>query len=574
MAKAAQSLPPKLSEDLLPLFEFSNVVNAAHDLKFILGTVLLTVMGKMLVARGAVLLKRERDTFEVVAARGLGSGIEGSSVTLQTLPKIIRDPAKETKGRSRNKWFLSHDIRLLVPILSNSSVVGYLALGGRVGRKPFSAPDRKLITSLVNLSAAAVEKAVMVERLKEAHRSLDRKLQELKTLFELSKEFNLVLNADKVIRLLTFSLLGQIGVNRYAVCLVDGGTIKIVASRLSDDPALLRALQDFCDLKNPMLIREIDKKLARSAAPLKEAGVQLMIPMHVQNRTKGVILLGEKLGGSEYSKEDLEFLYSLANLAIISIENARLFQETLEKQRLEDELKIAREIQQGLLPQTLPAIGGYDLAAANVSSKQVGGDYYDVIRRSDTEYVIAIGDVSGKGTPAALLMASIQAALRALVPLLHDLPEATGRMNDLACENTGGDTFITFFWGIIDTARHQLRYVNAGHNPPFLIRKDGSVIRLQKGGLILGMMKTKRPYEEGEVELKAGDLLFLFTDGVSEAMNARGEDFTEERLESILKSVGGSPAREILQHVRMHVQEFSKGTQQSDDITMLVVNVG
>ncbi|HEX9614679.1 MAG TPA: PP2C family protein-serine/threonine phosphatase, partial [Bacteroidota bacterium] len=281
----------------------------------------------------------------------------------------------------------------------------------------------------------------------------------------------------------------------------------------------------------------------------------------------------EKLRGERYSQGDLEFLYSLANLAIISIENARLFQETLEKQRMEDELKIAREIQQGLLPQKLPEIPGIDIAAANVSSKQVGGDYYDVLQRAENEYVIAIGDVSGKGTPAALLMASVQAALRALIPLHNDLPEATARINELTCDNTGGDKFITFFLGIVDVALNTLRYVNAGHNPPLLIRKDGSLLRLTEGGLILGIMKTTEPYQEGLVELESGDLLFLFTDGVSEAMNVSGVDFTDERLEALVKSVADKSASEVLQKVRAEVEEFSRGTQQSDDITMLVLKI-
>lgn len=571
MAKPARPRSASPSQDLLPLFEFSNVVNSANDLKFILGTVLLTAMGKMLVTKGAVLLKREKTSFEIVAARGLGEGLEGSRITLKTHPRSMTDPSKN-RSLKHDPWFEGHGIRLLVPISSERSVVGYLALGPRAGTRPFSPSDKKLITSLVNLSAAAVEKAVMLERLSDAHRSLDRKLQELKTLFELSKEFNLVLDAGKVIRLLTFSLLGQIGVNRYAVCLAESGVLKIVASRLQDDAVLLRALQDFCDLQSPLKISDVGKGLAASAGVLAEAGVRLLVPMHVQNRTRGLILLGQKLSGEDYTKEDLEFLYSLGNLAVISIENARLFQETLEKQRLEDELKIAREIQQGLLPQALPGIEGFDLAAVNISSKQVGGDYYDVIRRSESEYVIAVGDVSGKGTPAALLMANVQAALRALVPLLHHLPEATGRMNDLACENTGGDKFITFFWGIVDTRQRVLRYVNAGHNPPFLMRRDGSVERLGTGGLILGMLKDQK-YEEGETELRSGDLLFLFTDGVSEAMNARGEDLTEESLQGILREAAGRNAREILQHVRVSVEQFAAGTQQSDDITMLVVKV-
>lgn len=560
------------SSDVLPLFEFSNVVNSSIDLKFILGTVLLTVMGKMLVSKGAVLLKRDAGNFEIVAAKGMGDCV-GTSTLLDHQPKSLQDLGK--RKAQTDDFFSRQSVRLVVPIVSEGRTTGFIALGDRLGKQAYSASDKKLITSLVNLSASAVEKAVMLERLKEAHRSLDRKLQELKTLFELSKEFNLVLDAEKVIRLLTFSLLGQVGVNRYAVCLTEGASMRIVASRMDESAEFPQAVQKLCELGNPALVEDLakDKKLSEAAGQLLRAGVKLVIPMQVQSRTKGLILLGQKLGGGAYSKGDLEFLYSLGNLAIISIENARLFQETLEKQRLEDELKIAREIQQGLLPQKLPQIPGYDLAAVNVSSKQVGGDYYDVLPRSETEYVIAIGDVSGKGTPAALLMANVQAAMRALAPLHRDLPETTSRLNDITFENTGGDKFITFFWGIVDSKTRGFRYVNAGHNPPFLVRKNRSVLRLSDGGLILGIMKTMQPYKEGFVQLEPGDTLFLFTDGVSEAMNAAGEDFTEERLEELVGRVSDRSAREMIQEVRTVVEDFCKGTPQSDDITMLVLKL-
>jgi sigma-B regulation protein RsbU (phosphoserine phosphatase) len=283
-------------------------------------------------------------------------------------------------------------------------------------------------------------------------------------------------------------------------------------------------------------------------------------------------LLGERLRGGAYSQADLEFLYSLGNLAIISIENARLFKTAIEKQRMEDELNIAREIQQGLLPEKLPSIPRFDIAALTISSKEVGGDYYDVITRKQDEYVLAIGDVSGKGTPAALLMANVQAALRALAPLCSSVAETTGQINDLTCANTrGGSRFITFFWGILDAKTLQFRYTNAGHNPPYLLRKNGTMEKLEEGGLILGIFKTSTPYAEASVTIVPGDILIMYTDGVSEAMNQNNEQFTEERLESILKKSTNLSAKEIIQQVQKELESHTQATPQSDDITMLVL---
>ena len=425
----------------------------------------------------------------------------------------------------------------------------------------------------MNLSAAAIEKALMIKQLRDVNRSLDRKYQELNTLFDLSKEFNIILDAEKVIRLLTFSLMGQIGVNRYAFCLEDGGKLRFAASKLDTEVRSTEVLRSLCALKGADLVENLakQKRFFIVAEFLAQIGIVAVVPMQIQNQVKGAVLLGEKLRGADYTKGDLEFLYSLANLAIISIENARLFREAIEKQKMEDELAIAREIQQGLLPTTLPKIPGFEVAAINITSKQVGGDYYDVLPIHFDEYILVIGDVSGKGTPAAMLMANVQAALRAFAPMGMSLPVATARINDLTCSNTGQDKFITFFWGSLNSVTKEFRYVNAGHNPPFLLRADGTIERLELGGIILGLMKTLTPYQEGSVTLGQGDVVFMFTDGVSEAMDSQEVDFTEERLEEVLKTVRTKTPSEIIHAVQAALETHTQGTPQSDDITVLVI---
>ena len=565
--------PEDGSSDFLPLFEFSNVVNSSVDLKFILGTVLLTVMGKMLVSKGMVLLKRQPGQFEVLNAKGLDAETVGRVVQIDRPLRGIGFMDENRAGQPWVAFFRDRGQKLLVPILAQRRVVGLLSLGERLGGKKYTKNDHQLINSLLNLSAAAIEKAVMIEQLRDVNRSLDRKFQELNTLFDLSKEFNVILDADKVIRLLTFSLLGQVGVNRYAFCLDDDGAMQLVASKLDHELGSPEILRQLCKLHGADLVENLakQKKFSAVATELARVGIVAVIPMQLQNQVKGAVLLGEKLRGGEYAKADLEFLYSMANLAIISIENARLFRSAIEKQRLEDELAIAREIQQGLLPRSLASIPGFEIAAVNISSKQVGGDYYDLVPIQQDQYILAIGDVSGKGTPAALLMANVQASLRAFAPMGMTLPEATRRINDLTCQNTGQDKFITFFWASLNCVAREFRYVNAGHNPPFLLRADGSIKRLDVGGIILGLMKTMSPYQEEAITLNSGDVVVMFTDGVSEAMNAQEEDFTEERLEALLKTVRSeSPAR-IIEAVRNALEEYTHGTAQSDDITMLVL---
>jgi sigma-B regulation protein RsbU (phosphoserine phosphatase) len=169
-------------------------------------------------------------------------------------------------------------------------------------------------------------------------------------------------------------------------------------------------------------------------------------------------------------------------------------------------------------------------------------------------------------------MANVQAALRAVVSPHTSIAETTGRINDLTCANTrGGSKFITFFWGILNSKSGQFRYSNAGHNPPYLLRRDGTVEMLEEGGLILGVFKTTKPYAEGSITLSAGDVMVLYTDGISEAMNADGEQLSEERLESVLKTATRLSASDMIRRVQKELVTHTEGTPQSDDITMLVV---
>lgn len=562
------------SAEILPLFEFSTIVNSSLDLQFILNTLLLTTMGKLMVPKGMVLLRRSDDLFEVVSAKGVTSDILGDRLRIDDPPRRnMQIQSKRGRGSQWMTFLRQYHQTMIHPMISQQRIVGLVALGKKISGGPYENKDLELLESLSNISAASIEKANIIDELKAANREVDRKLQQLNTLFDLGKEFNLGLDDERVIRLLTFSLLGQVGAMRYVIFLRRDEELQPVAVRAEGLQELRLTLVQLGSLRKPTLVRDLagDAQFEDVADALQRTGIEATIPMMVQNELRGLIMLGKKLNEEPYSQADLEFIYSLGNLAIISIENVRLFRETLDKQRLEDELKIAREIQQGLLPQVMPQIAGFEVAGVNVPSSQVGGDYYDVVKKSEKEFIVAIGDVSGKGTGAALLMSNLQASLRALAPLDSGLATITGRLNDLTSANTGLDKFITFFWGTLNTDTRVLHYVNAGHNLPFVIRCDGGIERLDKGGLILGVMKTLTPYEEGEVLLRNGDTLFLFTDGVSEAMNSEGEDFTEERLERLLVENQSLSIQELLEKVKCEIELHSRGALQSDDVTMLVL---
>jgi sigma-B regulation protein RsbU (phosphoserine phosphatase) len=558
--------------DLGSLFEYSRIINSSLDLPFILGNVLLTIMGKLLVSRALVLLRHGEGRYRIDSAKGLPQEVLGREFQLENAQISTLGIGVLPQENTPLGVFLRHyEFETVLPVTSRSVQFGMIAIGHRVRGPKYSKKEREFLESLVNLSATAMEKGLVIEELRQVNRTLDQKIQELNTLFELSKEFNASLERETIIKTLLFALMGQIGVRRYCVFLRDGEDMKTVINRSMTEIVNDEFFKALNLITQASSVSELPSEHEIVRNELERLQMKIIVPMMIQNTTSGILCLGEKIGGGEYTQSDREFLYSVGSLAMISLENVRLFIEALEKQKMEDELNIAREIQRGLLPTTLPKIPDYEIVAVNVSSKQVGGDTYDVIQLSPTKFVIAIGDVSGKGTPAALLMANVQATLRALVSIDLPLPELTKRMNNLIFNSTSTDRFITFFWGILDTQKNTFTTINAGHNPPYMVSRDGIFSRLEKGGIILGVLPTFVAYEEEITGINPGDLIVLFTDGVSEAMNAEGREFGEERIERVLQNYYPESVEKILFQLQTSVREYILGAPQSDDITLLLL---
>jgi sigma-B regulation protein RsbU (phosphoserine phosphatase) len=233
---------------------------------------------------------------------------------------------------------------------------------------------------------------------------------------------------------------------------------------------------------------------------------------------------------------------------------------------LNREIEIAREVQERLFPQELPEFSGIDYAGSCRPALGVGGDYYDFIRLSDTELGIAIGDVSGKGIPAALLMASLRASLRGqTIRREDDLATLMSNVNKLVYESSTSNRYATFFYAQYDSVSRKLTYVNAGHNPPLLLRANGTVEWLSEGGLPLGVMEDAK-YEERPVALATGDVLVLYTDGVTEASNDIEDQYGVERLEALVRKNATRPAVEIVEALRDEVVTFTGARHLNDDL--------
>ncbi len=303
---------------------------------------------------------------------------------------------------------------------------------------------------------------------------------------------------------------------------------------------------------------------------------RMLIPILVDSRLLGIICLGAKRSEATYSRADLRLLSAVASQAGLALENSRLMEavrrETAQRERLIREMEIAREVQQRLFPQVLPKVQGLDFSGYCRPAQGVGGDYYDFIRLDSGCLAVAVGDVSGKGIAAALLMASLQASLRAqtIMPC-ETLAVMIQNVNRLVYETSDQNRYATFFYAQYDPATRMLRYVNAGHNPPILLRAaTDDIVRLEEGGTVLGLF-AQSSYQEGSVWIAPGDLLVAFTDGISEAENAAAEEFTEDRLCAAIRKANTRSAADLIVSILKEVDSFTSGAPQHDDMTLVTI---
>jgi sigma-B regulation protein RsbU (phosphoserine phosphatase) len=238
--------------------------------------------------------------------------------------------------------------------------------------------------------------------------------------------------------------------------------------------------------------------------------------------------------------------------------------------RMQEEVRLASKIQMELLPQESPRLPGYEIAGRTIPAQTVGGDYFDFIPVDDHRIAICLGDVSGKGLPASLLMANLQATLRGQTLLNVSPKECLIRSNRLLFQSTSPEKFATLFYGILDVQQHVIRYSNAGHDHPFVLRRDHGPLRLSEGGIPLAMMNDF-PYEEGQVTLSPGDVVVLYSDGITEAMNAAEEQFSEARVAAVLLKHQLEPPDVLIEQLTREVKEHADKTPQSDDMTVVVV---
>jgi sigma-B regulation protein RsbU (phosphoserine phosphatase) len=294
------------------------------------------------------------------------------------------------------------------------------------------------------------------------------------------------------------------------------------------------------------------------------------IPLVLKGTMIGLACLFNKKDDQAFNESDIRLLTIISSGSAQIIENARLHQKEHELKRVQEELKVAAKIQRELLPEQLPQIEGYDLAAINLSAREVGGDYYDVKQLSPFHYMFCLGDVSGKGMPAALLMANLQATLRSQADISKRAFEVVQIVNNAIYENTSSDRFITLFYGVLNTSTHTLTICNAGHEPAFFEGPESGFAALHTGGTVLGF-KADFPFDEELLQMQIEDCLLIYSDGITEAMDAEHNDYTEQRLKAIFQENSGKSANQILNAIIHDVKAHTAGHLQSDDMTLFIL---
>ncbi|HEX6650644.1 MAG TPA: GAF domain-containing SpoIIE family protein phosphatase, partial [Pyrinomonadaceae bacterium] len=308
---------------------------------------------------------------------------------------------------------------------------------------------------------------------------------------------------------------------------------------------------------------------------------RMLIQIRQKNELVGILSFGPRRGGFQYSTADRELLMSIAAQLALVIDNARLTERMVAQERMRRELALAAEVQQRLLPSRAPEGVAMEIAGFCEPARGVGGDYYDFISFDNSQLGVAIADVAGKGMPAALLMSTVQATLRSLtarngtyVPGSYELSSIVSKLNRLLFNSTNSEHYVTFFYATFDQATQRLTYVNAGHNPPLYLQADsGSEFReLTSGGLVAGAFEHAK-YEQETVQMKRDDLLFLYTDGLTEAVNIEGEEFGTNRIMETLRSIATLSADQIRDVVVRRVKDWCAGMSLYDDLTFVVMKV-
>jgi sigma-B regulation protein RsbU (phosphoserine phosphatase) len=559
--------PPLLKRmsELISLLDLTTTLGSTMSGAEILDAVLLILMGELQVSRGALLVAEGEGRYRLRAARGLAGGMP-EAVELAAVAAGPFAPGPDEEALSRAGF------ALVCPVRKAGRPIALLGIGPRAEGGSFGPEEMGFLESLAACAAIPIENGLIYEELRRVNRSLSVKVYQMHNLFDIGRELTASLDEDAIERLVVTTVMGHFLATRCALYRLGAAGLELTHARgvrpgeaPSHVPAEAGAL--FRELPGPLGVAELAPGPLRDG--LAGARFALAVPLAAGERLSGLLAVGERPGGRPFGEEDLDFAAALARQAQSALDGARAHRVRLEKERQDRELQIARGIQQSLFPRSSPRVEGFELLAQSRSCFEVGGDYYDFIPLAGGRVGLVIADVSGKGTPASLMMASVHAWLQAMAGTAHPA-QVLVRLNRFLYANTQASRYVTLFYGELDPPRRRLDYVNAGHVPPYVIRASGREERLTAGGPVLGLLEDVA-LEAGEAALEAGDLVAVVTDGVTEAMSPGGDEFGDERVRRALAAGAERGAAGALAALVDAVDAWTGAAGCTDDLTALIL---
>jgi len=545
--------------NLRSVLDFSSKMNDSLEDNFIISSTMLSLMGKLKIPKISAFVK-DQDKFKHIFNKGLDFPF--SDISFENAEYFFRiSPTDE-----QYQELFDNGLRYIIPLQHRDSTLALIAIGDNLFKTHYSDEEIEYAKIICSIAANSLQIALSYQTLQQEQKMTLLKNQVLNTLMEISNDFSSFSDLNKILQGFSLNLMGQLMVSKFAIFRYENSNFVEIVNRIGKEvPNIL--LEKTKSLGKISFFNNLPKEIA---AQFHHFTGYTLAPMISNNQIKGIIFIGKRLDSKDFSEENFQFIEIITNTLTVALENHRLFLEAIEKKKIDIDLNLALEIQRKLLPKNNPAIEGYDIYGTSIPSKKVSGDYYDYIKINKDETLIIIADISGKGIPAALLMANLQAAIRSIANLGLTLNTMLHNINSLLYENSAPEKFATLFIAKLNAKKNSFEYINAGHNPPLLINNGSVVKELIEGGIILGIIPDIPDFESETIQLSHGDRILLYTDGVTEAMNDKDEEFGLEKLEEIVKLDFGSSEKTV-ENILSAIKKFTQNQIQFDDITLITI---
>ena len=561
----------KLVIFLSALDDMADIINQSASFEYTSKYLLRLILGTVGITKGAIYIyvsgksefRLQTSTFSFPAeAFSLSVSNEFSqqiaSISEPIFLDKIPDDFREILGSLITSWNLA-GVRLVIPLAVRENLIGIACLGQPFSSEDYTPQILKILQLLIHHVSITFYNHKLLKETEKANFRMNHKMLEMEQLYDIGLALTELRSLE--------SLTEEIMIRATSILDASYGALWMAEP---DGRHILTYCFGFHPEDIPIIIQDIAPDIQREA----NSQLALSVPMAVKQKHLGYLAVGGKesrdAGFRAFTTSDQQLLSAFANQAAVALENAHLYREALEKERMDREIQLAAEIQQTLLPDKSPVIPHLEVACRTIPCRTVGGDFFDFYTPDKNHHVAVVADVSGKGVPAALLVSTFHAALHMAYPRLLDPAEVAGSLNNLIVDATPGNKFITAVFILWNSMTQKMTYLTAGHEPPVIFRKAGPIEFLSKGGMVLGVFHDIQ-FTTEEVEFEIGDTLILYTDGLTDVQNSDNERFGIDRLIQCCKDVIEGSSEEIITEIFHAIDQFKGDLASPDDETVVVI---